>query len=55
MYAYTFVQKGCVIKNYDLRSLNFKSCISGISFEENNPYGTFQRFNHVQWIIYVHS
>ena len=52
MYTYTFVQKGCVIKCYDLRSLNFKNCISGISFEENNPYDSFQRFNHVQWIIY---
>ena len=51
MYTYTFVQKGCVIKCYDLRSLNFKNCISGISFEIN-PYDTFQRFNHVQWIIY---
>lgn len=52
MYTYTFVQKDCVIKHYDLRSLNFKNCISGISFGENNPYDTFQRVNHTQWIIY---
>lgn len=52
MYTYTFVQKDCVIKHYDLRSLNFKNCISGISFGENNPYDTFQRVSHIQWIIY---
>ena len=52
MYTYTFVQKDYVIKHYDLRSLNFKNCISGISFGENNPYDTFQRANHIQRIIY---